>query len=77
MSKKVNEKAKYAFTGCMFLGMGIGYYLGYFIVGIALSSTGLYLFSEAVAQGSFSSGLVASLFLYYGVLSLKLLFLSK
>jgi hypothetical protein len=34
MSKKVNEKAKYAFTGCMFLGMGIGYYLGNFIVGM-------------------------------------------
>ena len=57
--------------------LGVLKYLGYFIVGIALSSTGLYLFSEAVAQGSFSSGLVASLFLYYGVLSLKLLFLSK
>ena len=34
MSEKVNEKAKYAFTGCMFLGMGIGYYLGYVIVGM-------------------------------------------
>ena len=34
MSKKVNEKAKYTFTGCMFLGMGIGYYLGHFIVGM-------------------------------------------
>ena len=34
MSEKVNEKAKYTFTGCMFLGMGIGYYLGHFIVGM-------------------------------------------
>ena len=34
MSSKVNEKAKYAFTGCMFLGMGIGYYMGHFIVGM-------------------------------------------
>ena len=34
MSEKVNEKAKYAFTGCMFLGMGIGYYIGNFIVGM-------------------------------------------
>jgi|TARA_B100001540_G_scaffold58277_1_gene52520 hypothetical protein len=34
MSGKVNEKAKYAFTGCMFLGMGIGYYIGNFIVGM-------------------------------------------
>ena len=34
MSEKVNEKAKYTFTGCMFLGMGIGYFLGYFIVGM-------------------------------------------
>ena len=34
MNKKVNEKAKYTFTGCMFLGMGIGYFLGYFIVGM-------------------------------------------
>ena len=34
MSKKVNEKAKYAFTGCMFLGMGIGFYLEHFIFGM-------------------------------------------
>ena len=34
MSEKVNEKAKYTFTGCMFLGMGLGYFLGYFIVGM-------------------------------------------
>ena len=26
MSEKVNEKAKYTFTGCMFLGMGVGFF---------------------------------------------------
>jgi len=34
MNKKVNKKAQYAYTGCMFLGMGIGYYFGNLIVGM-------------------------------------------
>ena len=51
--------------------------LGYFIVGLALSASGLYLFSEALADSSFSSGLIASLFLYYGILTLKSLLVKK
>ncbi len=51
--------------------------LGYFVVGFTLSALGIYLFSEALADSSFSSGLIASLFLYYGVLTLKLVFVKK
>ena len=51
--------------------------LGYCIIGLTLSSLGLYLFSEALADSSFSSGLIASLFLYYGVLTLKSVFIKK
>ena len=51
--------------------------LGYFIVGLTLSALGLYLFSEALADSSFSSGLIASLFLYYGILTLKSVFVKK
>ena len=51
--------------------------LGYFIIGLALSASGLYLFSEALADSSFSSGLIASLFLYYGILTLKSLLVKK
>ena len=51
--------------------------LGYFIVGCTLSASGFYLFSEALADSSFSSGLVASLFLCYGILTLKSVFVKK
>jgi hypothetical protein len=51
--------------------------LGYCIIGLTLSTLGFYLFSEALADSSFSSGLIASLFLYYGVLTLKLVFIKK
>ena len=51
--------------------------LGYFIIGLTLSTLGLYLFSEALADSSFSSGLIASLFLYYGVLTLTSVFIKK
>ena len=51
--------------------------LGYCIIGLTLSTLGLYLFSEALADSSFSSGLIASLFLYYGVLTLKSVFIKK
>ena len=51
--------------------------LGYFVVGLTLSALGLYLFSEALADSSFSSGLIASLFLYYGILTLKSVFVKK
>ena len=52
-------------------------FLGYFIVGFILSASGVYLFSEALADSSFSSGLVASLFLCYGILTLKSVFVKK
>ena len=52
-------------------------FIGYFIVGFALSASGVYLFSEALADSSFSSGLVASLFLCYGILTLKSVFVKK
>ena len=51
--------------------------LGYFVVGLTLSALGLYLFSEALADSSFSIGLIASLFLYYGILTLKSVFVKK
>ena len=51
--------------------------LGYFIVGFTLSVSGLYLFSDALADSSFSSGLIASLLLFYGVFTLKSLFVKK
>ena len=52
-------------------------FLGYFIVGFTLSALGLYLFSEALDDSSFSSGLFASLFLCYGILTLKSVFVKK
>ena len=52
-------------------------FLGYFIVGFTLSASGLYLISEALTDSSFSSGLVASLFLCYGILTLKSVFVNK
>ena len=51
--------------------------LGYFIVGFTLSVSGFYLFSEALTDSSFSSGLVACLFLCYGILTLKSVFVKK
>ncbi|MBT4375182.1 MAG: hypothetical protein HOD16_05775, partial [Nitrospina sp.] len=51
--------------------------LGYFIVGITLSISGFYLFSEALTDSSFSSGLVACLLLCYGILTLKSVFVKK
>lgn len=51
--------------------------LGYFILGALLSGVGLYLFTDAVSENSFSSGLIAILFLSYGVFTLKTLFIKK
>jgi hypothetical protein len=51
--------------------------LGYFLVGVTLSISGLYLFSNAVAESSFSSGIIASLFLCYGIFTLKSIFIKK
>ena len=51
--------------------------LGYFLLGALLSGAGIYLFTSAVSEGSFSSGLIAILFLSYGVFTLKTLFIKK
>jgi len=51
--------------------------LGYFSVGAILSGVGLYWFSSALNEKSFSSGLVAVLFLSYGIFTLRSLFTKK
>ena len=51
--------------------------LGYFVVGAILCGAGLYLFASAVAGNSFSSGLIAVLLLFYGIFTLKSLFIEK
>tara|TARA_B110000881_G_C18101871_1_gene283240 strand:- start:1 stop:411 length:411 start_codon:yes stop_codon:yes gene_type:complete len=51
--------------------------LGYFFIGVMLSTAGLYLFSDALAASSFSSGIIASLFLCYGIITLKSVFVKK
>ncbi len=50
---------------------------GFFIIGAILSGVGLYWFSTAVAENSFSSGLVAILFLSYGIVTLRSLLTRK
>ncbi|KMP11081.1 hypothetical protein UZ36_05580 [Candidatus Nitromaritima sp. SCGC AAA799-C22] len=50
---------------------------GYFLVGAILSGAGLYVFTGAVNDSSFTSGLIAVLFLSYGVFTLKSLFTKK
>ena len=34
MDNKKDQRGEYAFVGCMFIGMGIGYFLGQFLVGM-------------------------------------------
>ena len=51
--------------------------LGYFFVGVILSTSGLYLFSDALAESSFSSGIIAILFVFYGIFTLKSVFIKK
>lgn len=51
--------------------------VGFFLLGAILSGVGLFLFTEAVSNNSFSKGLIAILFLFYGVFTLKSLFLKK
>ena len=36
MDNKKDKRGEYAFVGCMFIGMGIGYYIGNFLVGMFL-----------------------------------------
>jgi len=51
--------------------------LGYLFIGSILSGAGIYLFGSAVTNHSFSSGLIAILFLFYGIFTLKTLFVKK
>ena len=34
MDNKKDQRGEYAFVGCMFIGMGVGYFLGQFLVGM-------------------------------------------
>ena len=51
--------------------------IGYLLFGLVLTISGVYLFSDALADSSFSSSLIACLFLCYGVLTLKGIFVKK
>ncbi len=51
--------------------------LGYFSVGAVLSGIGVYVFTQAISNSSFSKGLIAILFLVYGLFTLKSLFTKK
>ena len=51
--------------------------LGYIFIGVMLSASGLYILSDALAESSFSSGIIASLFLFYGIFTLKSVFIKK
>ena len=51
--------------------------IGFFLLGAVLSGVGVFLFTEAVSKNSFSKGLIAILFLFYGVFTLKGLFSKK
>lgn len=51
--------------------------IGFFLLGAILSGVGLFVFTEAVSKNSFSKGLIAILFLFYGIFTLKGLFTKK
>ena len=36
MDNKKDEKGEYAFLGCMFIGVGIGYLIGNFLAGASI-----------------------------------------
>ena len=44
---------------------------GYFLLGLLLSGVGIFVFTSAVSQNSFSSSLIALFLIGYGVLTLK------
>ncbi len=50
---------------------------GYFILGLVLSGAGVFVFTSAVGQNSFSSGLIALFLIGYGVFTLKTLISNK
>ena len=51
--------------------------VGYFFLGLVLSGAGFFVFSSAVGQNSFSSGLIALLLIGYGFFTLKTLVNNK
>jgi hypothetical protein len=51
--------------------------VGFFFFGILLSGAGVYFLSMAVSEGSFSNGLIATLFLLYGFFTIKTLLFKK
>ena len=50
---------------------------GFFVLGVVLSGVGIFVFTSAMSQNSFSSGLIALLLIGYGVVTLKTLFSGK
>ena len=50
---------------------------GFFVLGLVLSGVGVFVFTTAMSQNSFSSGLIALLLMGYGVVTLKTLFSNK
>ena len=50
---------------------------GFFVLGLVLSGVGIFVFTTAMSQNSFSSGLIALLLMGYGVVTLKTLFSNK
>ena len=50
---------------------------GYFFIGLVLSGAGIFVFTSAVGQNSFSSGLIALFLVGYGVFTLKSLISKK
>lgn len=50
---------------------------GFFFLGALLSGVGAYLLTLAVSEGSFTNGLVALLFLFYGFFTIKTLLFKK
>jgi len=50
---------------------------GYFFLGLVLSGLGLFVFTSAVGQNSFSSGLIALFLIGYGVITLKTVIFNK
>ena len=50
---------------------------GYFFLGLVLSGAGIFVFTSAVGQNSFSSGLIALFLVGYGVFTLKSLISKK
>ena len=48
----------------------------FFVLGVTLSATGIFMFISSTSQNSFSSGLIALLLIGYGLVTLKKLFSS-